>query len=492
MFSTHITFTFDRKQHYQTLCGGITSLFVITMLIIYLIAMLTEPLQISQFNTSISSYIDNSSEQSKIRIDGSNLHFDSSVNVKKSVIENNIYQNTTRIYPQLNGFNIGAKFSFSTYDPTKMYIDFVALIKNQSQMGYYEKIGARACTEDDFPSSLSSDLVFLNVSSFYCPMQEDIDMYSNQYGDQFKLIEIRAVICTNTTTNSSCESIEDIYNDYYTDNLLLLYSEASYDYNDNGNIVKYRLNSDTHLPVDYSQMTVKNYRISPSIVQTVNGTNHTFIKAREVNSITEIMNTVYPAIIQFEVDNHYDYYEQYTSYDPVVGSINSNNTRHNVGDQKLMSNTYFILFVMSQLGGLYVALTLILGWFVNFINYRSFMIDMLNITHKESLVRKLENQFNQVMGKGSQRGDLARKNNANQAQNLNLYNVDDINMPRNHRTPQIFKKRDSSGRQLQAGYNQVQKDDSMEVPQVNNISEHYNSQFGNRFEEILSTERYQR
>ena len=239
-------------------------------------------------------------------------------------------------------------------------------------------------------------------------------------------------------------------------------------------------------------MTVKNYRISPSIVQTVNGTNHTFIKAREVNSITEIMNTAYPAIIQFEVDNHYDYYEQYTSYDPVVGSINSNNTRHNVGDQKLMSNTYFILFVMSQLGGLYVALTLILGWFVNFINYRSFMIDMLNITHKESLVRKLENQFNQVMGKGSQRGDLARKNNANQAQNLNLYNVDDINIPQNHRTPQIFKKRDSSGRQLQAGYNQVQKDDSMEVPQVNNISEHYNSQFGNRFEEILSTERYQR
>ena len=85
---------------------------------------------------------------------------------------------------------------------------------------------------------------------------------------------------------------------------------------------------------------------------------------------------------------------------------------------------------------------------------------------------------------------------------MNLYNVDDINIPQNyktvhksgalvHGTPKIFKKLDSSGRQLQAGYNQVQKDDSMEVPQINNVSE-YNNQFGNRFEEILSTERYQR
>jgi hypothetical protein len=175
-----------------------------------------EPLEV---NLSSWNVIDGNLDNNIITIDGSNLAFQGFVSTTKKQEDPQILTNTTRIQPQLSGFNVGVKFINASYDPRKMYFDFWLLIKNQTGEAYYEKVGTRACTLDDFPTELQSDLEIIDVSSYYCPMQENFGLSGNQYSNEYTILEINSVICYNETANDTCEDLATIYTEYYQERM---------------------------------------------------------------------------------------------------------------------------------------------------------------------------------------------------------------------------------------------------------------------------------
>lgn len=322
------------------------------------------------------------------------------------------------------------KFSSVDYDPSEMYFGFWAHIKRAGEDPYYEMVGTRLCTQDDFPTELQSELKAINVSSYHCSTHEEFVLYGDEYSDAFQILEVNSVYCHNDTSNDTCSDFTSTYAKYYMEHMHILISEAYYDYNDFENPVKYRLNTENKVSIDYGMVHTQNFKISESTISKVDESNSTMIGFRKTNSFSDIRKTIYTTAVKFELDSYNTLYQQYISYQPTVltGSAESG-----YESQRLMSHTYNVFYIMAQLGGLYLFLSLLFGGIVNYVNYKNFMLELLNFTHRETHIKRLEEQFNQLVtvpsnnkGQNGTKDNFKSSNLMNNLKNDEIANVDNV------------------------------------------------------------------
>ena len=159
-----------------------------------------------------------------------------------------------------------------------------------------------------------------------------------------------------------------------------MYSESYFDYTDLNNPVKFRLVRENFMAFSTHSVQLNYMKLRPNIVRKPNGFEQNMYTLELESYLNRpLSNNFYPCAFIIYMDNEYDYYQHYVNYQPRSTPIDRTLSVDDIDkNEHLMSTEYFILYIMSQIGGLYCFLTLILGIVVKSFNRSSQLFDLVN------------------------------------------------------------------------------------------------------------------
>mmetsp|Transcript_12836 Transcript_12836/g.11366 ORF Transcript_12836/g.11366 Transcript_12836/m.11366 type:complete len:199 (-) Transcript_12836:87-683(-) len=171
--------------------------------------------------------------------------------------------------------------------------------------------------------------------------------------------------------------------------------DAFYNYANHSNPIIYGLNTGNQLYYSSSQNSFVSGKMQRSVVSDIDGRLTNFWNFRTIRDLQFHPQLYYGYIMIFEFHIQSDYYlyKQYYSFDkPTISrrlSESEVNTVEKVEEEDLNNNILFRFFyILSQLGGLYSTLSLILGLILQPIianMFRTEAIKLLNEEEKTSL-----------------------------------------------------------------------------------------------------------
>lgn len=131
--------------------------------------------------------------------------------------------------------------------------------------------------------------------------------------------------------------------------MIVYTSEGYFDPNDPDGPIKFRLNKDMKVPVQYGGYTERRYGLVSNTVVKSDGSNDKFYDIESLGGADFPIASVYCSIAQLFISDRYNYFEMYIDYQPSTDRRNL----ESVEAGNLMSIEYFIFYLLSQIGGLY-------------------------------------------------------------------------------------------------------------------------------------------
>lgn len=181
--------------------------------------------------------------------------------------------------------------------------------------------------------------------------------------------------------------------------MIMYTSEGYYDPSNTTNPIKYRLNQDIRVPVTYGGYSERKYGLVSNTVVKTDGSTSKFFDMEFLSGGDFSFGAIYCSNIRVILSDRYNYYEMYVDYQPSTDRRNLASS----GDDNLMSSEYFIFYILSQAGGLYAFLVLVLGFVVHHITKQSFYHSAINQVYKINSIKKMETENFEVKQGNSRR-----------------------------------------------------------------------------------------
>jgi hypothetical protein len=387
------------KDKHRTCCGGCTALLIYAIMGFYLYVLMMQPLEsdksiITTTTTETTDTADSvdddddpvdddDDDEGDEGDEGDNFTFEGSATFKKTSGSLDNHNDAAVFYPGNTGFQFAATMMVNGLDPQGVYVEFWILYKPPGENFGYIYLESNICTLDQFPADTQATAAYLGVDQIYlCPNLTDFAILGDRYSDEYQYIEIDAVICF-----EDCYDEETFASMYEYEFLKMVYTEPYFDDTDPYDTVKYRLNYYNDMALDIYSMVERYNIMTPNLVVDFEGDAQEFwtLTPGYVNKFNTQTN--YPVIDYYMLGNRFDLYQQYITYSPEYDearrnldetsshqAVIENDGRHleTSESEELMSTEYSLLYILSQLGGLYAILVLILGLFVGHVATKSF------------------------------------------------------------------------------------------------------------------------
>lgn len=321
-----------------------------------------------------------------------------------------ISTNYTVLYPQKEGFQVAAKFSDdTTFNRSQVFFDFLLYTKYENGTVTNITLESETCTSSHFSRSSNytsertmsmvkqSPVDGIQINKYMCPKRSDIGFYGNSQGVKSQYLEVIVLIC-NVNTTTGCVSTTEMNKNYAYSNVELLYIDN--DITNYGNIVRtavttFKVGAYTALRNDLV------FELVPNYVDPKNSFGpYTFYKVNFKYGFQGGYMNSERARFRFELSNHYIqswkgqiFVEQ---VDRGLSTLPSSYIFEN-SSVSIMPDSYYALFVLSQLGGLMYLLTCIFGPLLGYVNSKISKHDLVNswiITHQ---VRALQSNYQEHM-----------------------------------------------------------------------------------------------
>mmetsp|Transcript_26296 Transcript_26296/g.23261 ORF Transcript_26296/g.23261 Transcript_26296/m.23261 type:complete len:156 (+) Transcript_26296:102-569(+) len=152
-----------------------------------------------------------------------------------------------------------------------------------------------------------------------------------------------------------------------------------YNYADPTNPIKYALNQGNHMHYGNMINNPTMVKMERSVIMDIDGRIRTFWNAK-ITHFSPVAFQVFPGFpisLESTLKQNYYKYNQYYAYGKATGvrRLSSSEVKSSIKSKEEESNNnviFYMFYIMSQLGGLYAFLTLILGFIIQPIILRMF------------------------------------------------------------------------------------------------------------------------
>ena len=378
-FSTQFGVTFDGKTKHKTIIGGICTILIMILVILYAIVMILEPLKVK---SSIQSVVESEfgyGLDSSTLIQGTNraagtalsettiingVEFQGVYDVKKYTSHiDYTSSNAERFMPFREGFHVAVEYPV-LMDHKSIEISFWYESK-VNDVPSHEAVGSQPCNISDFPTELHDELRQANIENMVCPSRDDLEFFGNRNGYDYGNLLIEVIRCDGKDyclTNSEIEQLMVL-----SLQVKFLYIDQEFDYNDLDNPIRYRVNYEGFIELVPSLIFHKYYYLSPNRV-IINDTVTRFYNVEFESSRDNVNDGVGIGYVVILPTTKYDVYIPYIDYQPIVNSNRRNLASDN--EEEIMSIHYFVLYFISQIGGFSAFFLLLIGSIIKYINER--------------------------------------------------------------------------------------------------------------------------
>ena len=155
--------------------------------------------------------------------------------------------------------------------------------------------------------------------------------------------------------------------------LELIYSETFIDQSNPRKQLRNRLVVEPSQMIDFDYAKTKVYDVYYNTVRHLDETNTTFYNANvayeQYDPISEDYQYEYMLSVVFQMSSKFNLYKEYVDYQPVIDTETSeSSTVEAAGDHKIYPTELYVFYVMAQIGGMYVFMTLLLSKIVEYVN----------------------------------------------------------------------------------------------------------------------------
>lgn len=317
-----------------------------------------------------------------------------------------IHFNTTQIYPQKEGFQFAAKLSNGLKgNESSMYIEFRLVTKTDSGDIYINTLETEVWTASHFNQSCNylaenwlsqlylDPLQDIDLTEYLWPTKSDIAFYSNSNGKNAQYIEVVAKMC-DQNTQSNWASVSDIKAEFKDVTLDILYvNMIASNY---GILIKQAV-TEYSIPAIPDQQSLMNFEIIPTYVDPNNWYgSYTFYQISKQHSYSLPSASLETAKIKFELSSQLlqSFKGYFTLYLPKVRRLNDDQVNSSESkSENLLPSSYFILYVLSQIGGLMYFFKTILSTILSYFNSKIFKHEIVNSWIKLNQLKSLETNF---------------------------------------------------------------------------------------------------
>lgn len=147
LFGRSISFSLKGNDIYRSRCGGLTSLIIYALMVLYLAIIITQPLQAN--TGAVSSFTNDDTEantiggsQSAGDVTIGGVNFYGTYSYKKLEYHYNSYKDSNQYNVYSYGYNIAVGFKKNVYDHRTMYFEFFALVDSPEYAYTFEYLDA--------------------------------------------------------------------------------------------------------------------------------------------------------------------------------------------------------------------------------------------------------------------------------------------------------------------------------------------------------------
>lgn len=228
----------------------------------------------------------------------------------------------------------------------------------------------------------------------------------------FSIIEVDVV---RWVGNSSWMSDDDIYYNYYWENLYPIYMVTELDPDNNSTFTTQAFE---YSKPYYFNLDMVQYRYTGVVANYIafeNGSSSMFYSMEEIYYETiDLPVQQYLMIHYIHMANYVWFHEMRTIYEPVTSSLRNLETQSDINakraleeskSEELMTIEYFSFYFIAQIGGLYTFLILILGLWMGWVTQKSLNLEIVNyynIKLSENVHQKRNSYVHNSNGKPSE------------------------------------------------------------------------------------------
>ena len=283
------------------------------------------------------------------------------------------------------GFMFAVKLENNQFNDTMIYIQMIKALGSNGQIAEAE-IGFGLCTSDHFPPE-ALDIVQANsiIGEYYCPNKTQVKLLKNIAYSNYRQTILRLRVWGGT----GWDTYSDIKNQYNRDIARVVTVEGYYDPDDYDNPVKYTIGYDYTNYIRVQEFDMIYIKVKRNLVNMMDGSTKVFYNTEFIRSTsTELGNYAFFHRV-FSLNHEYTQYDQFVNYQ-ISESRRMLAADNSASDEDIMPSYYFIVYAMSQFGGLYTFLHLLFGCFMNRWTEQSLNQEIAN-----TLLSKFDEKSNQ-------------------------------------------------------------------------------------------------
>ena len=196
-------------------------------------------------------------------------------------------------------------------------------------------------------------------------------------GTNSQYVSVDLYICDN---GHHCQDTDSIFTQISGSYLYYLYVDAKYDYDNLTNPIRYNINYNNRILVDPNYYNLNIHSLHANVAYNNDNTTTTFYSVDYGKSLSDYPQLPFLATVYFLMSREYNVYVPYVNYQP-VRATNRRELASN-GDENIMSQHYFVFYLISQIGGFFAFFTLFIGSKIKSINESYLMYKMINEYHE--------------------------------------------------------------------------------------------------------------
>jgi hypothetical protein len=351
-----------RKGQGRTWVGTLATIVILMIVLAYLIVLITQPIKLESITKTTETPGPACPDRRNLATTTpSTVTFTSTLKTRISEIHDPVYNDSTVYNLTDSQFMIAFKWNDGVYDNATMVIEG-NIIKNLDSPTI-EIIDFEPCTTSHFPSTLETHLLAIDITKYMCVASANMNIMGNSMYGNSHVLYFHVSKCYSGSCNS------DLFTPIYQKYVDVVYTEWIYARDNLANPIKVVLNTDKRVLIDPYDVAHTFMEVHPNLVEYEDGSSSRFYSLEDVNySFVYNIDDIRLATFTISLSDSYKRYTQYTYKQP---DINSGTLRRalttTVTEKKeteKMSAPLLIFYILSQLGGLYSFLLLIVGFFI--------------------------------------------------------------------------------------------------------------------------------
>ncbi|CAI2378820.1 unnamed protein product [Moneuplotes crassus] len=353
--------THNKKPYYQTIYGGIVSVLIMIATVAYFIIIFTDPWETTESTSSTRLLVANTKH---------NITYETQFSLTPAFHDKEETQMTYK--PFLDGFNIAvSRNPIEPIDPS-VYVFMIHYYNGQSEVS--ANYTMRFCQINDYHPSLEPELTALGVDYWMCLENRSAIEIDYSRPPTFKGFTIGGYECQQVS--SECSS-SPTYSEI-SGASLIHWVDAYYDHTNPLTPIKYVLTSGNQYLMDYTTRDFINFELIRNELHDLDGRVTNFWRLQLVTYFSKdgfIGSDFYVTVL---LSNEYNLYLQYYAYSSPQSLRNLDTEQVTTKTDKEEVNSKFMfkfLFALSQAGGLYTLLLVIIGLVLSPLITRNFYED---------------------------------------------------------------------------------------------------------------------